>query len=683
MRIPLNFLKDLAINILFLEKIPRIIAMRKINVLFILISVVGNTLAFAQEDVKKPHLIRCGSTEYNNALLNQFPNMMGSDIFENRLKQYVDAYKLQRSATSSKLAVITIPVVVHVLHNGEPIGVGPNLSEAQVLSQITVLNQDFRKMASTRGDGGGVDVEVDFQLAKQDPDGCPTNGIDRVNIGQDGINESDQTNAQNQMNLLKPASIWDATAYMNIWTVKFRGGSGLLGYAQLPGGGTETDGVVLDYKYFGSDDDPNVSLAGNYNLGRTTTHEVGHYLGLVHTWGDNWSEGDPDDNSCGVDDNIADTPNSGRPNYGCPSTIPDTCPGGDDDMIENYMDYSDDICFDTFTNGQKTRVQSILASSRSDVAGSAKYNFATGVNNDAGTHIVHLETEGCSLNMTPRIKITNWGDVPMTSASLSYNVDGGSNMVHNWSGSLAKGSEAEIVLPILSAASGNHVFNVSVTSVNGTSDQRNCNDNASSNFIIDSAYDSTTTVKLTLNLDDYAFETTWEFRDGSNTLLYSGRYTSPADNNKTINEFFLVNPNECYSFTIFDTANDGICCGYGEGSYVLRTDDDTIIATGGDFTDSETVSISTQTLRIKSYFTDNKVVLYPNPAGDLMTIKLSSNNTLPEGYKIYNVLGQLIKERRISDANQLVVHTTVLTPGMYFIKIYKENQFISKPFIKK
>ncbi|WP_242134262.1 M43 family zinc metalloprotease [Aestuariivivens marinum] len=657
--------------------------MKRTTLIFLWISIIAFTKTFGQIESKEPHLIRCGSVEYNKALLTEFPEMMGSDVFEDRLKQFTEAYKLQRSAASNKLAVITIPVVVHVLHNGEPIGDGPNLSEAQVLSQITVLNQDFRKLSGTRGDGGGVDTEIQFQLAKQDPSGCPTNGIDRVNIGQDGINESSQNDAQNQMNALKPSSIWDATVYLNIWTVKFRGGSGLLGYAQLPGGSVNTDGVVLDYKYFGTDDDPNVSLAGSYNLGRTTTHEVGHYLGLLHTWGDNWTEGDPDDNSCGDDDNIADTPNSGRPNYGCPQTIPDTCPGGDDDMIENYMDYSDDVCFDTFTDGQKTRMQGILGSTRSSLASSTKNNLVTGENNDAGVHVVMLETQGCSLNITPLVKITNWGDVPMTSASLSYNVDGGSNMVYNWSGNLAQGVEEEITLPVLVSTSGSHTFNISVAGVNGTSDQRICNDNSSSNFIIGDSYDSTTKVLLTLILDDYASETNWEFRDSSNNLLYSGNYISPQDNNKTVNEEFNVVSDECYTFTIFDSADDGICCGYGDGSYLLETDNNTPIASGGAFTDSETVSISTQTLSVNSFFTSNRIILYPNPTSDKLNIKLAYGNVLPEGYKIYNMLGQLVKQQTITNIDHLAMETTFLNKGMYFIKVYKQNEFITIPFVKK
>ncbi|WP_139001080.1 M43 family zinc metalloprotease [Hyunsoonleella aestuarii] len=645
--------------------------------LLFFISFVGNS----QRDKNPKQLLdRCGTYNYNQELLKEYPTMMGSKVFEDKIKVIMESYKSQKTLNSGKRAVITIPVVVHVFHNGEPIGTGPNISDAQVFSQIKVLNEDFRKISGSRGDGGGVDVEVDFVLAKIDPSGCTTNGIDRVNIGQDGINENSQSNAIAQMDALKPTYIWDASLYLNMWSVKFAGGSGLLGYATPPGSGSTTDGVVVDYKFFGSNDDPNVTLIGPYNLGRTMTHEVGHFLGLNHVWGDNWVDGDPDDESCTADDGVADTPNSGRPNFGCPSTVPDTCVDPDDDMIENYMDYSDDVCFDTFTDGQKTRIQAILASSRASLASSTTANLPSGVNNDANAKVVYLDTPVCTSNITPSIRVTNYGDITLTSADISYNVDGGSSSTYNWTGTLTKGDSEIVNLPVLTSTSGDHTFNISVTSANGSVDQRSCNNSDSANFVINNTYDSTSKIFLTLVLDNFASETSWEFRDASNSLLASASYTS-SDNGTTKNEEFIVSSNDCYKFTIFDSANDGICCGFGNGSYELKTDDDTVIATGGNFANSDVISISTATLGIKNYFLNNKISLYPNPTTSELNIKVSQINSLPDAFKIYNVLGQLVKEKQIDNFYQLGINVTSFRKGLYFIRIVKEGESISLPFI--
>ena len=196
-----------------------------------------------------------------------------------------------------------IPVVVHVVHNGEAVGIGANISSAQVQSQMDVLNEDFRKMSGTNGENDhpdGVDTLIEFFLATVGPNGDTLEepGIDRVDGGRSewpkGILRNPiETN-------LKPYTIWNPENYFNIWTVNLGGFAGrdLLGYAQFPDGsglpglnddnGTDnTDGIVIGYKYFGSSQKGNFSeLIAPYDLGRTATHEVGHWLGLRHIWGD-------------------------------------------------------------------------------------------------------------------------------------------------------------------------------------------------------------------------------------------------------------------------------------------------------------------------------------------------------------------------------------------------------------
>ncbi|MDX2302431.1 MAG: zinc metalloprotease [Microscillaceae bacterium] len=263
-----------------------------------------------------------------------------------------------------EVTIYRIPVVVHVVHNGEAIGTGANISEAQVQSQIEVLNEDFRRKESSNGfNSNGVDTQIEFYLATTDPEGnvLAEPGIHRYNGGRVAWPTGIATSVDSQ---LKPVTIWDPNRYFNIWTVNFGGfiGRNLLGFAQFPsesdlpgldedGGDEDTDGVVIGYQYFGSIEKGNFpDLHETYNLGRTCTHEVGHWLGLRHIWGD----GD-----CSVDDYCADTPNSAAPNYSCtPNT---SC--GSLDMIENYMDYTDDSCMNIFTQDQKNRMIQVLLNS--------------------------------------------------------------------------------------------------------------------------------------------------------------------------------------------------------------------------------------------------------------------------------------------------------------------------------
>lgn len=263
-----------------------------------------------------------------------------------------------------EVTIYRIPVVVHVVHNGQEVGTGPNISEAQVQSQIEVLNEDFRKKAGTNGDNSiGVDTQIEFYLAERDPDGklLPEPGIHRF----DGVLPVWPTGFATTVDeILKPSTIWDPNFYFNIWTVNFGGfiGRNLLGYAQFPSnsglpglneneGPTDTDGVVIGFQYFGSSEKGNFpDLNTTYSLGRTLTHEVGHWLGLRHIWGD----GD-----CSVDDFCNDTPTSDNPNYTCEEHS--SC--GSSDMIENYMDYTEDQCMNLFTQDQRERMIQVLRNS--------------------------------------------------------------------------------------------------------------------------------------------------------------------------------------------------------------------------------------------------------------------------------------------------------------------------------
>ena len=233
-------------------------------------------------------------------------------------------------------AVITIPVVVHVIYNNS----SENISNAQIQSQIDVLNEDFRR---TNSDANTIwqqvaDTQIEFCLSKVDPNGNSSIGITRKASSRTswGTNDAMKNSSQGGVDP------WDTSQYLNIWVCNI--GGGILGYAQFPGGSAATDGVVNSPQYFGRTG----TATAPFNLGRTATHEVGHFLNLRHIWGDG---------GCGIDDFVSDTPESDASNGGCATTHV-SC--GSLDMVQNYMDYSNDSCMNLFTQGQKSRMRAVL-----------------------------------------------------------------------------------------------------------------------------------------------------------------------------------------------------------------------------------------------------------------------------------------------------------------------------------
>jgi hypothetical protein len=331
---------------------------------------------FAQEftNLKKSPtgVVRCASVENEALLKSKYPDRETTQQFENWISQ-----KLQDNKTNSNKsvnAIITIPVVVHIISNGDAIGTNENLVDGRVFSQIQSLNQDFRRMFGTPGyneNEVGADTEIEFCLAQRKPDGTATNGIDRVTTSTATFTTRPNVEA------MKASTQWDPLQYFNIWVVNFSGSLNLLlGYAQFPstsglsglnsnGGAANTDGVVIRYTSFGNQAIfPGGPYDDTYNRGRTTTHEIGHALGLRHIWGDGNGDYQTQFPDCTASDFCNDTPVAGYENYGCQSGA-DSCfdDTGQVDMVENYMDYSDDACTNIFTINQKARMVAVMNNS--------------------------------------------------------------------------------------------------------------------------------------------------------------------------------------------------------------------------------------------------------------------------------------------------------------------------------
>lgn len=313
--------------------------------LVLFFSLLSGQVVFGQEN-----FVRCYTVEMQQQMREQGKLIETDEQFERWL-----AEKMQTTDFGIENERV-LPVVFHIIYQQE--NNIWNISNAQVMSQLQVLNEDFQRLNADTTNTPiafrpvAANTGISFCLAQRDPQGNPTTGIIRhqfPNTTAWGSSAFDNT--------VKPATIWDPTRYLNVWIANLSGG--LLGWAQFPtgsglpglsgGSNANTDGVVLLYSSVGR---PPANPFNNvYNRGRTATHEVGHYLGLRHIWGDG---------GCSVDDFCNDTPLSDAANYGCPTTHV-SC--GTVDMVQNYMDYTDDACMNIFTANQTTRMLTVLQNS--------------------------------------------------------------------------------------------------------------------------------------------------------------------------------------------------------------------------------------------------------------------------------------------------------------------------------
>ncbi len=382
----------------------------------------------------------------------------------------VEKYKSNLQAGKAQQpAPWVIPVIVHIVHNGQAVGVGDNISQAQVIDQINILNADFAGTGFNNGNapaafaGVKADCQITFCLAVKDPTGgiLPEPGIDRIDRNVKGWTNGPYATAYINATI-KPNTIWDPTRYCNMWVMNL--GGGLLGYATFPagtsltgvaGGGNATnDGVVMLNTAFGS---IGTATPAPYNKGRTTTHELGHWLGLIHTWGD-------DGGACTGNDFCNDTPNSANSVFGCPAlpfldACATTAPGA---MIMNFMDYTDDACMYLFTNDQKTRMHTAMTQ---------------------GTYRSLLGTHGlCTTGPpppppAPGPAIANFsvGSTPCVGQSFTpiNNSTGDMPLTYNWSCSPPTASYSPnntVATPAITfTAPGNYVLTLVATNTAGTS----------------------------------------------------------------------------------------------------------------------------------------------------------------------------------------------------------------------
>jgi hypothetical protein len=287
-------------------------------------------LVFAQRE--------CRSFEYQQELIQKNPSLKTSkQAIEDFLSRHGSS--VSSSARLAEFKIITIPVIIHILYHYP----GENISDELVKSQIAAMNRDFRKLnpdtikIPAEFKSLAVDCGIQFQLATVDAAGRASTGIIHKYTPVIRWGIDDKIKFSSEMG----DDAWDTDSYLNIWV----GTMELNGYSSSPGDPANKDGIVISNKAFG------VNNSGSYNKGRTAVHEVGHWLGLRHLWGDA---------NCG-DDGIDDTPKQQTFTSGCPSIVRISCGNGPyGDMYMDYMDFTNDDCLVMFTEGQKQKMVSLF-----------------------------------------------------------------------------------------------------------------------------------------------------------------------------------------------------------------------------------------------------------------------------------------------------------------------------------
>ncbi|MBF9253034.1 T9SS type A sorting domain-containing protein [Pontibacter sp. 172403-2] len=328
----------------------------RLFILTVTFCLVWSVAAFAQNIPPLPNRGRnCGVEPYLTALQQQRPEF--TRMQQQAAQAIQEVLRAKPQGQQQRQATLTIPVVFHVVYNTAQ----QNIPDAQLYSQLAVLNADFRRLNADTANTPdyftpyAADTEIEFCLAKVDPEGNETSGITRTKTSHTSFNLNDNVKHTAQGG----ADIWDRDRYLNIWVCAIS--DDVLGYASTPGSPADADGVVLHFAVIGAAPDNTASWA--YNGGRTATHEIGHWLGLRHIWGNG--------SSCIDSDGINDTPNQLEENNGCPGETHASCgnePYGD--MFQNYMDYTDDACMNLFTKGQAAYMRGVLSSVRSSIPNS-------------------------------------------------------------------------------------------------------------------------------------------------------------------------------------------------------------------------------------------------------------------------------------------------------------------------
>ncbi len=305
---------------------------------------------------------------------------------------------------------------------------------------------------------------------------------------------------------------------------------------------------------------------------------------------------------------------------------------------------------------------------------------------DARVSVSNISAALCTGPINPIITVRNNGTDILSSATISYNLDGATPTVISWNGMLSQGESEEITISAIDASgAGSHFFEATISDPNNGVDMFLNNNISSSNFILANEY-SDTTIDFVFSPDNWASESTWELIDSSGSVLYQGGPYTNDDTTVVTESFSLTAIQECYTFIFYDSFGDGICCDFGNGSFQLVTSTGDLIFEGNTFTNSIAVDFRiVDTLSIADEELQSQTSLYPNPTKNQLYISLSESIQADDvDYTIYSVLGQSLHKGILHSGNNTIDINT-LTSGLYFVKIMnkqKNSSFTQKIIIR-
>lgn len=342
-----------------------------------------------------------------------------------------------------------------------------------------------------------------------------------------------------------------------------------------------------------------------------------------------------------------------------------------------------DVAWD-FGSSTATRVKEWLDPGNTGVDVLDQYPALQTYDNDARVSAgSNNSAEICGEDFTPQVTLFNPGNLPLTSATVSYYLDAETSTSVSWTGNLPSGSDVVVATPTYTnLTGGNHTFTVSVTNPNGTADENTTNDMFVFSFDVTASY-ITPTIVFNILTDDYGGETTWSLVNSSGATISSGP-TTPYANATTYQETITIpTGNDCYTFSIYDAEDDGICCAYGIGNYNLEDSNGTVIIAGGDFGTSESVLFNAQdALSLNEFNLENLIKVYPNPVNNTLNIELTNINENVD-YQIFNTLGQKMIEGNLNSNRINTLDMSQYETGIYFVKLSTGSQSMTTKLVKK
>lgn len=640
--------------------------MKKKYILGVALTALLSTGAFAQAHRN------CGTMDHLHEMTQQDPGLTNRmQQIERETEQWISSQSGNRAAI-----VVNIPVVVHVVYNTT----SQNISDAQIQSQINILNQDFRKLNSDVNLVPSVfaplaaDCEIQFCLARRDPNGNATNGIVRRSTTVTSFSTND--NIKRTAN--GGSDPWNTSQYLNIWVGNLSGG--LLGYAQFPGGAAATDGVVCTFTAFGNTG----TAAAPFNRGRTATHEVGHWLNLRHIWGDA---------NCG-NDQVTDTPTQSGPNYNCPAFPKVSCSNGPNgDMHMNYMDYTNDACMYMFTAGQKSRMLAALNGTRASLLTSQGCvpPVTTGCGTPGSLNATSITTTAATLN---------WSTV---SGAQSYNVQYRVNGTTTWttvtstttsrsiSGLAASTAYQYQVQAVCSSATGNYSSIATFTTASpACSDPYEANNTRTAARTVSTNTNLFATVGSSTDQDWYRFSTV----TGSTNIRIvldqlpldydlnfynsNGTQLAVSQNGGITAETITRNTTSAATYFARVIGYQGVF--NTTTCYRLR-----INTSGTPFRGS----IQDETLgnvNLEKAEGLQSINIFPNPAGEQLQVSFFVSDQNPVSADVIDMLGRSVKSLVLQTTegfNQTHVSLESLQNGIYFIRMQQNDQVVVKKFVVK